>query len=129
MLRCLIPTLHSNPVPHPHPPPITPPPLPNTLAFDILVVDEAQDMTHVYFMLLHKFIQDCGRKFQLLVLGDKKQGLYEFKGADIRFLTLAHSCWHNHPLLKTQTFNPLYITYLLPYYQTHGRFRQYRFVG
>lgn len=82
----------------------TTPPLPNTLAFDILVVDEAQDMTHVYFMLLHKFVQDCGRKFQLLVLGDKKQGLYEFKGADIRFLTLAHSCWHNHPLLKTQTF-------------------------
>ena len=73
------------------------------LDFTILVVDEAQDMTPLYFKLLQKFIQDSQLPFQLLVLGDHRQGLYEFKGADTRFLTLAHKLWKNVPL-KTQSF-------------------------
>lgn len=34
---------------------------------------------------------------QLLFLGDYKQCLYEFKGADWRFLTLADKIWNIHP--------------------------------
>jgi hypothetical protein len=45
-----------------------------------------------------------GAAFQVLALGDKRQGLYEFKGADIRFLTLADCCWENHPMIKTREF-------------------------
>lgn len=74
------------------------------LDFTILVVDEAQDMTPLYFKLLQKFIKDSKLPFQLLVLGDHRQGLYEFKGADTRFLTLAHKLWKNIPFLKTQSF-------------------------
>jgi hypothetical protein len=43
--------------------------------------------------------------FQLIVLGDFMQGLYEFKGADTRFLTLAAKIWSLHPRLKSAVFN------------------------
>jgi len=72
--------------------------------FDIVVIDEAQDMTLLYFKLVAKFIKDMGSPVQLLVLGDYMQGLYEFKGSDIRFLTLAELIWKEHPLLNTEKF-------------------------
>lgn len=71
---------------------------------DILVLDESQDMTYLYFQLMCKFIFDMGCPVQLLVLGDYMQGLYEFKGSDIRYLTFADLIWKNHPLLNTQIF-------------------------
>jgi AAA domain len=87
--------------------------------FDVVVVDEAQDMTFLYYRFV-QFVLDIicavpldsdghkkrGRhhKVQLLVLGDYMQGIYEFKGADIRFLTLAHEIWSRCPHLKTPVF-------------------------
>ena len=70
----------------------------------IIVVDEAQDMTPLYFHLVSKFATDMGQPFQLVVLGDFMQGLYDFKGADTRFLTMAAIIWAPHPGLKTQLF-------------------------
>jgi len=73
---------------------------------DVLVLDEIQDMTFLYFRLVAKILRDMqestGRKrgLQLLILGDTKQSLYEFKGADVRFLTQAAALWHNYPLLR-----------------------------
>jgi len=72
--------------------------------FQILVLDEAQDMTFLYFQFMIKFTRDMGEPFQLLVLGDYKQGLYEFKGADTRFLTMADDIWRPHPQLLSKTF-------------------------
>ena len=59
-------------------------------AFDIFVLDEAQDMTPIYFHFVCKAFRDSGAK-QLVVLGDHLQCIYDFpqKGADVRFLTLA----------------------------------------
>ena len=73
--------------------------------FDILVIDEAQDMTFLYFKLIVKFCRDMGKKIQLLILGDFMQGLYEFKGADTRFLTHAKDIWTNFELLQTNIFH------------------------
>lgn len=73
--------------------------------FNVLVIDEAQDMTFLYFMFLSKVIRDMGGQIQLLVLGDYMQGLYEFKGADTRFLTLAKYIWKGCPALKSQEFS------------------------
>jgi len=73
---------------------------------DVLVLDEIQDMTFLYFRLVAKMLRDMqettGRKrgLQLLILGDTKQSLYEFKGADVRFLTMAAALWKNYPLLR-----------------------------
>lgn len=74
------------------------------LDFDVLVVDEAQDMTPLYYKFIQKFIGDSTGFFQVLILGDHRQGLYEFKGADTRFLTLADKLWYNVPHLKSKNF-------------------------
>jgi hypothetical protein len=71
---------------------------------DIIVLDETQDMTYLYFQFIVKFSRDMGSTFQLLILGDYMQGLYEFKGADIRFLTMANSIWASFSLLKSREF-------------------------
>lgn len=72
--------------------------------FHILVIDETQDMTMLYFKLVVKFAKDHGRFIQLLILGDFMQGLYEFKGADTRFLTSAPEIWAGFHLLYTPHF-------------------------
>lgn len=72
---------------------------------DVIVIDEAQDMTPLYFQLIIKYTLDMNHPFQLIVLGDFMQGLYEFKGADKRFLTLAAKIWSLHPRLKSAVFN------------------------
>ena len=71
---------------------------------DIIVLDETQDMTLLYFQLIVKYMRDMGTPFQLMVLGDYMQGLYEFKGADIRFLTHADKIWSGMPQLTSQEF-------------------------
>jgi len=60
---------------------------------DILVCDEIQDMNFLYYQFIKKVLFDINLKIQILILGDKYQGLYEFKGADIRFLTLGYKLW------------------------------------
>lgn len=72
---------------------------------DVVVIDEAQDMTFLYFQLVVKFTMDMNHPFQLIILGDFMQGLYEFKGADTRFLTLADQFWCHHPRVKSTIFN------------------------
>jgi len=67
---------------------------------DIIVIDEIQDMNELYFRFIIKFLRDVcsdtetGNGFvQILTLGDKYQGLYDFKGADTRYLTLSSEIW------------------------------------
>jgi hypothetical protein len=71
---------------------------------NILILDELQDMTFLYFCFMIKFARDLGAKIQIVGLGDYMQGLYEFKGSDIRFLTEAEKIWRNHPNLRTKQF-------------------------
>lgn len=88
-------------------------PLQKIPLFDVVVLDECQDMTLLYFELIVKMSKDmCNttdHKFQLLILGDYMQGLYEFKGADIRFLTEADKVWKNFELLESNEFVPCYL--------------------
>ncbi len=72
--------------------------------FDILIIDEAQDMTKLYFKLIVKYLKDYGKKVQIVILGDYMQGLYEFKGSDVRFLTLGCEIWKESGLLKSNKF-------------------------
>ena len=71
---------------------------------DILVLDECQDMSVLYFQFMAKLMMDLKTPFQLLILGDKRQGIYEFKGAHIGFLTNASQFWENHPFLNNKEF-------------------------
>ena len=62
--------------------------------FDIIVIDETQDMTRLYYELVNKFMNDSNNKTaQLVILGDKYQGIYQFKGADSRYLTMSKDIW------------------------------------
>jgi hypothetical protein len=81
------------------------PPIENIPKIDILVLDECQDLTFLYFQFMTKFIKDMGSTIQLLILGDYMQGLYDFKGADVRFLTMSDIIWKDFPLLRTNDFH------------------------
>jgi hypothetical protein len=72
--------------------------------FDLLMLDEFQDCSELYFKFIVKFIRDMSQPVQLLILGDPLQCLYEFKGADPRFLTMAQQIWRDFELLKSNVF-------------------------
>lgn len=78
------------------------PPLPE---FDIIVLDEAQDISFLYYQFMVKFAIDMAYHFQIFILGDYKQALYQFKGSDERFLTMAEQVWASHPYLSSNVFH------------------------
>jgi hypothetical protein len=81
------------------------PPIKELPAFDIIVIDEMQDMTILFFSAIQKFTNDLQKNVQYLILGDKNQAVYDFKGADNRFLTLAKDLYPNSVVLPlTQSF-------------------------
>ena len=58
--------------------------------FDIIVIDESQDMTPLFYELIQKFLSDIDFPDSgLIIMGDRYQGIYDFKNADTRFLTLS----------------------------------------
>jgi superfamily I DNA/RNA helicase len=57
--------------------------------YDIIVVDEAQDMSSLYYKLVIKIINNNLTDARICVIGDKYQCIYQFKEADYRFITLA----------------------------------------
>ena len=67
----------------------------NLLPFDIVVLDEFQDCTELLYRLTCRFIQaisqiEGAHPPRLVVLGDERQSIFRFRGADSRFLTRAH---------------------------------------
>jgi len=61
--------------------------------FDIIMIDEAQDMTDNYYFLIRKFMFDSKRNFQLIIMGDSRQSVYNFKGANHLYLSKADKFW------------------------------------
>lgn len=57
------------------------------LDFGLVIVDECQDMTELYYRFTLGLIQACPQKPVLLLLGDIFQRLYSFHGATDRYLT------------------------------------------
>lgn len=59
--------------------------------YDIVIIDEAQDMTKLYFLFVCKLLKDLNiwESCAIMVMGDVKQCIYGFKGADSRYLRLA----------------------------------------
>lgn len=91
---------------------------------DLIVLDETQDMCKEQYFFIHKFFNDLAKAkiqqrmenvkqhsmasiapyTQLVVLGDEKQCIFEFKGADPRFLTIADQIWCKHPLFVGEEY-------------------------
>lgn len=63
-------------------------------AFDIIILDEFQDCTELLFWLVQCFIlannqKRHGQPARLVILGDERQSIHQFRGADHRYLTRA----------------------------------------
>ncbi len=56
--------------------------------YNILVIDETQDMNPLYYRLVTKIIAAMP-DIKVCVIGDKDQSIYGYAGADERFITLA----------------------------------------
>jgi nucleoside-triphosphatase THEP1 len=64
--------------------------------YDIIIADEVQDITPNYFSLLCKFVNDMKLdNSTFLILGDRYQCVYSYKGADKRFLTFSEKIFNN----------------------------------
>ena len=86
------------------------PPTRSIPEINIVCLDESQDMSLLYYLFIVKFLRDMGGRIQICVLGDYKQGIYQFKGADIRFLTKAVEIWCKYPLLSSTVFRRCALT-------------------
>lgn len=84
----------------------------NFKPFDIIIIDECQDMTELYFRFMRKFYVDnlsalaaeqgLTHHPQMVFIGDKYQCINGYKNADSRYLTLADELWADlmHPKAK-----------------------------
>lgn len=72
--------------------------------YDWVIIDEAQDVSHVQRTLLRKFLKRDGR---LIAVGDSRQAIYGFRGADSQSLA------NIARVFKAETL-PLSITYRCP---------------
>ena len=61
--------------------------------FHMVIIDESQDMTYLYYGFITKFLRDMKSKYKLIILGDKNQSIYKFKDSDQRFLTMSPQIW------------------------------------
>lgn len=56
--------------------------------YDIIILDECQDMTGCYFAFVQKIARDNTQEnVQFCLFGDEKQNIFSFKGSDERYLT------------------------------------------
>ncbi len=56
------------------------------IVYDIIICDEAQDISPIYYKLICKIIKDNGKNIKICVMGDKNQSIYQFNKADERYI-------------------------------------------
>ena len=61
----------------------------HVLDYDYVILDEAQDITPLYYESIHKIISDNNKIPKFCVLGDRYQSIYKFNDADERFIIYA----------------------------------------
>ena len=66
------------------------------LSYDIIIIDEAQDINALYYKLLCKIIRDNTKDYTLCILGDKNQSIYSFNGSDSRYLTIGDKVFNSN---------------------------------
>jgi superfamily I DNA/RNA helicase len=90
------------------------PPPSRKLKFDLLIIDEAQDLKPLTYQFVLKLMRDRNldssntRPLQVLLLGDERQMIYAFMGADGRYLTLCEQTFPNALPWKTLTLRTSY---------------------
>lgn len=59
---------------------------PHRRKYDIIMIDEAQDMSLIFYILLTRIIKDNGKSPQICILGDCGQMINSFRGATAKFI-------------------------------------------
>ncbi len=77
-------------------------PLKKQVNYDVLILDEAQDMNPLLFEFVCKIVKDNLQPIQICLLGDKFQSIYQFNFADERFITMADQLFTLNQLPWTQ---------------------------
>jgi len=54
--------------------------------YDIILIDEAQDMTPLYFKVVLLILNLNKADYQIGIIGDQKQSIFDFNNADARFI-------------------------------------------
>jgi hypothetical protein len=69
-----------------------------SINYDIIVVDEAQDMNPLYYRLVCKILSDNSKKMnvKIIIMGDKMQSIYKFRDADPRFITFSQKLFSKY---------------------------------
>ena len=69
--------------------------------YDLIILDEAQDITSLYFELICKICKDNIQiNIQICIFGDKKQSIFGFNNADQRFMEYATKLFNNNNWVK-----------------------------
>jgi hypothetical protein len=79
-------------------------PINKHIEYQILILDEAQDITETFYKFICKIFKDtCNEFTQLCILGDKNQSIFDFNNADNRYLTFANKIFNFNTKLWTIT--------------------------
>jgi hypothetical protein len=71
--------------------------------YDYIILDEAQDVTPIYYQLIHKIIRDNKKLPKICILGDRYQSIFGFNYADERFIVYASRLFSINGLPFTHT--------------------------
>jgi hypothetical protein len=66
--------------------------------YDLIILDESQDITPLYYELICKILKDNIKKAQLCLLGDRYQNIYDFNNADSRYMIHADKLFNFNDL-------------------------------
>lgn len=89
------------------------------LKYDLIIIDEAQDITPIYYEVLCKIISSNVNEVTLCILGDKNQSIYGFNDADPRYLVFANEVfnlnnlsWQHCKLSQSFRVNKQMVTFI-----------------
>ena len=74
----------------------------NTIDYDIIILDETQDMSELYYELFCKIYKDNSKKAKICIFGDIKQSIFTFNNADERYIVYADKLFNFNNLLWKQ---------------------------
>lgn len=80
----------------------------NSFEYDIIIIDEIQDVSSLYFKFIKKIISDNITDYKLCIFGDVDQCIFKFKNADERFLIYIDKLIKNKYEWKKCTLNISY---------------------
>lgn len=90
--------------------------------YDIIILDECQDMTPLFYELMCKIYQENVREeAKICILGDENQSIYDFNKADGRFIIYADKLFNfnNIPWKQCHLSKSFRITYEMAQFVNH----------